>query len=394
MSRWRTVILVAGSLIFAALAWRAAAVAALGDRYPDFVTWLAPRDPAMLEATTAANLARSRGIPVPRILSERARSILRGAPLNAAATRYLAAVSPDQADALLGLSERVSRRDISTQLTQIERSVARGDIAGALRHYDIALTVYPQSEKTLLPVLVGALGDPAIDTALIPYVQAGRSWIYSLILLASQQNRGSLAAAVVIRAGGVPAVIRVTSWEASVLYYLMQEGALTVARDYYLASNKFPPSILSDVRFTRETVDSGMPPFSWALTRNDTIDVQPHAVGGVRVTVEPDSQGLALSRLLFLSPGNYRLVNRLSGEEGSARGTLQWRLSCMVQSTKTSHITSAAIQEAGPNHARVSFDFSVEPDCLAQQLNGVVSAGESQIETTMLIDDMKLERLP
>ncbi|MFD2427454.1 hypothetical protein ACFSUK_03150 [Sphingobium scionense] len=44
-----------------------------------------------------------------------------------------------EGERLLGYSQKLSRRDLRTQLMAIELAVARDDIPDALRHYDIAL---------------------------------------------------------------------------------------------------------------------------------------------------------------------------------------------------------------------------------------------------------------
>src|SRR3546814_1290750 len=68
----------------------------------------------------------------------------------------------DQAkgERLLAYSQKLSRRDLRTQLMAIELAVAQGDISGALRHYDIALRTKKNAPELLFPVLTSALPDP------------------------------------------------------------------------------------------------------------------------------------------------------------------------------------------------------------------------------------------
>src|SRR3546814_20250863 len=57
----------------------------------------------------------------------------------------------DQAkgERLLAYSQKLSRRDLRTQLMAIELAVAQGDISGALRHYDIALRTKQHAPELL-----------------------------------------------------------------------------------------------------------------------------------------------------------------------------------------------------------------------------------------------------
>ena len=68
---------------------------------------------------------------------------------------------------LFDYAQRLSRRDIRTQLWAIEDAVARDDIPAALHHYDIALRTIPMASDLLFPILAGALDQSAIRTNIV-----------------------------------------------------------------------------------------------------------------------------------------------------------------------------------------------------------------------------------
>ena len=110
-------------------------------------------------------LARTRASP-PAVARARtlALAALRRDPTMAPAWRLLALAASMQgrereAARLFHFAERLSRRDLPTQLWLIEESVSRNDIPGALRHYDIALRTSLASPELLFPVLTRASGD-------------------------------------------------------------------------------------------------------------------------------------------------------------------------------------------------------------------------------------------
>ena len=66
----------------------------------------------------------------------------------------------EKADAIFRYSSQLSRRELRPRLWQIEAAVARGDIAGALRQYDIALRTSKEAGPLLYPTLGAAMAEP------------------------------------------------------------------------------------------------------------------------------------------------------------------------------------------------------------------------------------------
>jgi len=81
-----------------------------------------------------------------------------------------------KSDRLFAYAERLSRRNLATQLWEIENAVSRGDIAGALRHYDIAFRTNVKARELLFPVLSNATDDPEIRAALVATLSQRPLW--------------------------------------------------------------------------------------------------------------------------------------------------------------------------------------------------------------------------
>lgn len=104
-------------------------------------------------------------------------------------------------------SERLSRRNLITQLWAIEDAVARDDVAGALRHYDIALRTAPRMAEVLFPVLKSASTDPAIRTGLIRTLSGKPLWAGDFIDYVSDNSADPQATVSLLRGlqqAGVP----------------------------------------------------------------------------------------------------------------------------------------------------------------------------------------------
>jgi len=71
------------------------------------------------------------------------------------------------AERLIRFAERLSRRDLPTQLWLIEANVARNDIEGALAHYNIALRTSQAAADVLFPILVQAILSTAFAEGIV-----------------------------------------------------------------------------------------------------------------------------------------------------------------------------------------------------------------------------------
>lgn len=72
--------------------------------------------------------------------------------------------------------QKLTRRDLRTQLWAIEDAVARGDIPGALNQYDIALRTAREAPNLLFPVLAGAIAEPSVRRALVRVLADKAPW--------------------------------------------------------------------------------------------------------------------------------------------------------------------------------------------------------------------------
>ena len=86
---------------------------------------------------------------------------------------------------LFAYAQKLSRRDLRTQLWSIEDAVARENIPEALRWYDIALRTNPQMDELLFPILVSAGEDPAIRGELIRTLSRKPRWGENFVVYAA-----------------------------------------------------------------------------------------------------------------------------------------------------------------------------------------------------------------
>ena len=175
--------------------------AAIGERQAQRALALAPSN---AQARANAAFALLQGDDHSRPVLQRARALATRAlarePVSVAALRTLGLVASLRKDEALArayftLVERLSRRDLGTQLWWIEYYVAHGNVAGALTYYDEALRTSNNSFNVLMPILAQAAGDPTIAENLAPFLSRRPSYFRPFFIQSSDttQNMASIA---------------------------------------------------------------------------------------------------------------------------------------------------------------------------------------------------------
>lgn len=229
-------------------------------------------------------------------------------------------------------SDAVSRREFGTRLWLIEDAVARGDVSGALHHYDIALRTEKSAADLLFPILSNAIRDPAVAGALADTMAAKPAWASSFLLNlptsgATPQTTASFFRQLMYRgihippqaqAGAVTALFASGAFdEAWALYKIIQPGVVRTA------------SRNSDFRKQPEAAS----PFDWKITPDSsemTASILNSAEGGVLDFSAPATIGGTIAeQAQVLPPGRYRLAGTARGLSGNAASVPYWQVTCV-----------------------------------------------------------------
>ena len=365
-----------GNAVSAAIASGWAGGKVYGDR-ADQLYWLSQKNP-----------------PWPQVLSLTRRA-LKDAPLSPRSLALLgyhdtALGNHAAAARVMTLALKLSRRDFATHLWLIEYFARRGDVEGVLHHYDLALRTKSDASTVMFPPLTKALSAPDIGRAFARYVRERPFWLVPALnyIATHTDNPGELAEALKL-GGGLPAGQQYRNVESMMIGQLLQKQGPRAAAGYYLALPDADPSLLRRVNFMRRNIDPQRAPIAWgAIVSPDASgSFVPDKSPGTMIlegSVAPRSKGLLARKLLFLSPGRYRLAaqGELAGGEGAA---LQTVLSCAAQ-------PSAGVlvrQSIGGGGGRAS--FVVEPDCPAQFLDIAIDAGTGPEAAEGRVNSLDLE---
>ena len=282
---------------------------------------------AQLALTSLLNL-RGKSERIGGILAQRA---LRQDATAAPAVTALGMLAQEKNDTprarrLFAYGQLLTRRDLPAQLWAIEDSVARGDIASTLHHYDIALRTSKQASAILFPVLVEAIGDDRVRSRLITTLAAGAPWASLFIEYAAANGTNLKATALLFRDLELRNSIVPSIAKELVIARLAAKGSIEDAWRYYA-------SLHTNAR--RDA--SRDPTFAAGLINPTLFDWQSVAADGLSASMDTNSLdvsastsigGILARQVQVLPPGQYRLHGHSVGIDQSEAALPYWVLTC------------------------------------------------------------------
>lgn len=304
-----------------------------------------------------------------------------------------------RAGRLFDYAERLSRRDLATQIWMIEAAVGKGDIRGALVHYDRALRTRKEAEPLLLPVMVSAMATQGMQGPIGDLIATRPLWwprfmeqaladptaINSLPLVfsrlrvspADEQGRGFLST-------GIASLVATGRYKAALdVYRIAMRGI--AGQD----------AALRDGGFERDPL---LPPFDWQLADGADVSamMQTRGAGGRALFAAPieGGRGELARQLLVLPAGRYRLGWR-AGSIAADGARLTLKIQCVAG--KELHDVALRQLSPAPETGRLDMPlpFTVPANgCSAQWVILSVDNPGAVPETLPWIDDVRVERQP
>lgn len=376
VSRTRTLLLAAATLVTAFFAGTSATVNFLHVKLPDQALAIDGDDPVALVRSAQGKLASGQGLDggADAVFDIVRRSVLRS-PINPAALRLSGVVSSANADlegvrGQMRLSDRMGRRDLAAQLWLIEDAVLRNEVDEALSHYDTALRVRESSRALLYPVLTNALNEPIIRERFVRFFREQPDWLVSFLGHAVSNTRQPTAIAQLARqAGGFPAASAYSSLDTQLMRVLVESGRLYAAANHYRTTDGADPAILTSLALTAQSTAEPRAPVTWQPY--SIPGVQPYVVGTagdaveIESDIEPGFAGPVVRKLMQLTPGRYRLRSALRAEGQGPRDAANWSLVC-VRDGERSEIYAKEAELAAS--FGIEGNFTVPAGCPAQML--------------------------
>lgn len=292
---------------------------------------------------------------------------------------------------IFAYAEILSRRDLRTRLWAIEDAVGRNDIPGVLRNYDIALRTSRLAPDLLFPVLVTAIGEADVRSALVDTLSRRPPWGEQFITSVSSNGPDTRATADLFRMLHRRGVALPAGASAALVQRLLTENHADDAWQLYAAITPgVDRRMARDPGFTANPADPGAAsPFDWTPVTDSGISasIQRNESGGIFDFAVPSNlSGPVLRQVQLLPPGEYVLEGRSIGLEQANDALPYWTLIC-ADGRELGRVTV-------PNsaHANGRFDgrFTVPASCAVQQLTLVTRASDALSGVTGQIDDVRL----
>lgn len=287
---------------------------------------------------------------------------------------------------LFKVAQRVSRRDVLTHFALVNRFAAKGNLAGALDHYDLALRTNNSAVELMVPILGNAIRDLRIQKGFADLVRQRPPWL--LLVLDNMSSTtpfpDELAKSLVL-AGGLPPSAPYPEIEQRLLARVLAKDGPAAARAYFLSLAKARVSDLSTLGFDARTTDPKFAPLTWTESEDPNASgafVRQGATFALEGSAAPNVSGVLASRTMFLPAGNYRVAAR-SKVEGDRGAALTMTVRCLVDGR------DVAIWEG--DFAKPLPLLTIASACAAQNVILSLAAGEGPTGAEAELTGLRLQ---
>lgn len=242
---------------------------------------------------------------------------------------------------LLNLSNRMSRRDIGTQIWLLENSIRRGDITDAMLRYDLVLRTSEAMWPNMFPILASALDSAEVRSALAPYVKASPVWMPPFLSFAVLTGHDPKSVARLIKqVGELPTGASYRVIESELLKRLAAEGEYEELKGVFGSLAGARSSVLHSAKVDVFSTNRRFEPISWHMSEQSGISaaLESDASGRslkIRAYSGSGQSGLVAEKLLFVPPGDYNFTSNSNSYAKSTNADAHWTIACLGPSGRT-----------------------------------------------------------
>lgn len=392
---WWRIAAAIGLVIAAVLVVRHGLAAATRKGRPAAALALAPFDSRALSAEAERILAAAQDAPARARAGDLARRALRRDPTNVSALAtlgFLAAFDSDprQVERLFDQAQKLSRRDLRTQIWFVESAVARGDVVGALRHYDIALRTTRSARDTLFPILSAAIAQPQVRVAAASTLASRPVWSDAFLYHVAISGPDPVATADLFFRLDRAAYPIDPETRVALVRRLVSAKEYDIAWARYAAMNgRATRTGLRAPDFRQ--LAAMVTPFDWVVGGEGGLSatLPDQRATGLDVQAGPSSGGVAATQLELLRPGRYRLAGRVRGVSASLKERPYWTLSCVGGSA--AQLGRVPLPTSGEISVAYGGAVEVPIGCPAQLLQLVVPADDDIEGVAMVVESVAID---
>jgi hypothetical protein len=288
---------------------------------------------------------------------------------------------PARAKRFMTLSDRISRRETSTQLWLIQRSITEERFDETIRHFDIAMRTSSRGSTDLMPILVAATADPRIIPPLSSLLDHEPEWKADFLM--NLAINGPVVGNVERLSRGRldPEKADERAVLARFIQRLVYEGRYDAAWSTYRDVHpELPDTAAGSLRDGQFAGSGGFPPLDWQLVEEDGLTAMREARRDGRqgialaLVAEAGRAGEVARQFIRLPPGRYQLQ--------FDAGEIPERLLDRPQLSVSCADSASPFYQVRPSRSgseRVNGEFAV-PGCRWQVVSIRIGSNESSDE--------------
>jgi hypothetical protein len=289
-----------------------------------------------------------------------------------------------RADRIFNYSLLLSRRELRPRLWEIEEDVARGDIAGAVRNYDIALRTSKQARIMLYPTLTAALRHPQVRREVLGVLAQRPVWEDTFLDFAASSGIEAVGVMQLFVEGRRFGLATRHAQRVSLVNVLYNQGKQGQAWTYYRILNPSTPTDRSrDPRFA--LAEEPRPVFEWRAGDDTRVSASilsgRDGAGILDYSAAANSSGVFATQAQALPAGSYRLEGRSANVRQTARDAPYWTVICV----DGRELGRVFVQEG-----RFEGAISVPPGCPTQMLQMVARPSDTITGVSGQIEELQL----
>jgi hypothetical protein len=302
---------------------------------------------------------------------------------------------PVLAQELMSLANRLTRRDVGTELWQIESAAAAGDVQRALKHYNFALLTNPDSAKTaLFPSLATALDDSEIRSALVPYFRSNPAWLMDFMSYAiSPGGKAEPLAQTIIGSAPLHDTNEVKAIQAWLIALLVNQHRFELAKQLFLIPGKRSPELLESAGLTNVADNARYAPIGWKLETGTGVGAsvaQDGQTDAMTLYAAPGANGVAAQKLLYLPSGNYSLSYTLNPIDFNTDGNANLTLTCPSTPSNRPLVKNALNKSSVSTRLRT--ELVVDSACPVQLLTLALAGGNGDGQLNITIHGISISK--
>lgn len=396
MFNWRYVPVAVIAVAIAFAAARSATLGIVADQLPAETLVLDAKNPIALMKRVDSEIGVGGINLAPKdYWRPDALAALRERPLNPSALRVLGFVAAsegrqEQAQRLVAISERISRRDGLTQLWLVQDSARRDDARAVLAHVDIALSVHDSLLPIISPILLQVIEDPPYAQEFSKFVVRDRPWLRGFLTFATTNNPNPEPLADVLSlAGGLPPGADYRVHERDILWSLANARKLDRAAKLLIQLRQATPETLANGRVIGATIDPKLGPFAWSPSMDANVSSAFEAGGILRATTTPGKTGLILQRYFTLSQGGYVLTTKARSDTEGVGVNVGITVECTAKSDVLVYEAAATVSSKSTG---IGSTFVIPSNCPLQLLRFTARGAESQMEGALTLSEIDIKK--